>query len=851
MRISLNGSDWRILGLVPTEWVWRGVGKPETNLDAIAPACPPWLPATVPGDVQSDLLDAGELPDWRHDLQSRACEWVSQRDWVYRKEFACSPEQAAAAARLRFEGVDYGCHVFLNGHHLGDHAGTYTPFELDATGKLTAEGPNRLVIVVDHAPSEDLTHGQIGWTSRIRIWKPRFAYQWDWCTRLVPLGIWEDVDLVTFDAARIVGLQVHPRADDGEENGQVHARVRVEGIRAFTGRLRLCVTAPDGTVAAAVQQGVGVESEMLDIDVGVTIDAVRRWFPNGAGSQPLYHALAELLDEEGRVVDTEERRFGFRTVHAVANDGAPPDALPYVLEVNGVRTFIKGWNWAPIDQLYGRAHEQQYRHAIRMARDANCNLLRVWGGGLLERELFYDLCDEAGIMVWQELFHSSSGIDNEPPTDLGYIAYAREQTEQIVPRRANHPSLVIWCGGNELTTASDQRPVTMDHPTIAAMREIVERLDPDRIFLPSSPSGPEFSASPGLRGRMHDVHGHWLYMGNPEHYGFYNEIDPLLHSEFGVEGAANLPTLRRTFSERYLWPPDATNAGWVHHGSWWLNRPRVEGLFGRIEDIETFVPASQWLQAEGLRYAVEASRRRKWRTSGSMPWQYNESWPNASCTNSLDYYGMPRPAYWVMRRAYAHRLVSAAYDGLVWKPGEPWHAFVWVNVSGQEEERLTVHWTLIELAGGEIASGAIAVTAGGGVGGAVPVARIEAALPERPGIVLLRLDLRDGQGRSLADNEYLFSTAGERPFAPLLEAAAGRLAVSAEGSALRLEADGGAPVFGTAASAKADWSGPYLSEGYWQVLLPGEARRVSVGGDGVVAVSALGQPETTIAFPAP
>jgi beta-mannosidase len=849
MNISLNGSDWQILGLAPSEWVWRKVGGADTDLDNLQPAAPPWIPATVPGDVQSDLEDAGEIPDWRRDLNSRACEWTSQRDWVYRKEFDVSANLEGKTVRLRFEGVDYACHVFLNGHPLGGHEGTYTPFEFEATDRLIYGGRNRLIVVVEHAPSEPEVQGQIGWTSRVRRWKPRFAYGWDWCTRLIPLGIVDDVSLIVSEEAQIKDVWVRPELASDYETGKPSAGgfaaiwVTLDAPDGFEGVMDMTLYNPDGALIGGPYDGpVFYHTDEPTTMCGIGVDDPLLWWPNGSGEQPLYRAHLVLKSMEGRLLDERMARFGFRQVRAVPNEDAPEGALPYVLEVNGVKTFIKGWNWAPIDQLYGRPHEQQYRHVLRMAKEAHCNLLRVWGGGLLERELFYDLCDEAGLMVWQEFFQSSSGIDNEPAADPEYVACVRDQARQIAPRRRNHPCLVLWCGGNELMTP-DWKPIGNDHPAIAALKEVVEELDPGRLFLPTSPSGPVFAASPDNKGRMHDVHGHWLYMGDPEHYRFYNEIDPLLHSEFGAEGAANLPALKRFLSEKYLWPPDRTNPAWVHHGSWWLNRPTVEKLFGPIDNIEDFVKASQWIQAEGLRYGVEANRRRKWRTAGTMPWQFNETWPNASGTYVLDYYGHPKPAYWAVRSAYAPYLVSAQYDRLVWQPGEEFRAKIWVNASKPLPGDCELVWQWYDALSSEQKDwNHIPINDMVVAPRAVHVCEVSLPLPKDSSIFALHLMLvgqaQRGKG-IIACNEYLFSTLSEMPFASLLRAPKTRLTVGRLNNRNMwcIENDIRS-CFGLQVDVKSDYTGPYPNQGYWMFVHAGCALSIHLPEPCIVTISA-------------
>lgn len=848
MRLVLSGTDWRVMGLPPHEWVWRRVADADVDLCRLQPGAPPWTPATVPGDVQSDLMEAGEVPVFWRDLDSRACEWTSDRDWVYWKDFEAPAEMGGRPALLQFEAVDHHAHVFLNGSALGDHAGAYTPFEVDATAALRPGERNRLVVVVEKAPREPEVMGQIGWTGRIRTWKPRFAYGWDWCTRLVPLGITGDVTLTAVDGLRITDMHLRTRVEDGCR-GVLDAAVTLDVREGRDARVLLAAVGPDGSEVGASEVAAPREPGSHRLVLSVTVPTPQLWWPNGMGSQPLYRVVVTVLADD-LTLDRREARAGFRTVRALPNEGAPPDALPYVLELNGVRTYIKGWNWVPLDQLYGRPHEAEYRHAIRLAQRAHCNLLRVWGGGLLERKAFYDACDEAGILVWQDFFQSSSGIQNSPSRDAEYVAYVRSQAERIVPQIRNHPSLVLWCGGNELFESEGWVPLTQEHPVIDAIHEVVRREDTDRLFLPTTPSGPVFAADPANCGRMHDVHGNWQYMGDPAHYAFYNAIDPLLHSEFGAEGAANLRTLRRVLSEERLWPPDSTNPAWVHHGAWWLNRAAVERLFGPLTDIESFVRASQWVQYEGLRYAVEAGRRGQWRNAGTLPWQLNEAWPNASCTNAVDYFGYPKPAYYAVQAAYAPWHVSAAYDRLQWACRDRIAARLWCHacVAPPPDARACWQWC-DALSGHVVAAGEVPLPQELAAPTSLFLIEVVLRSAEAPSVYALRVRLRapEPDGWLCAPNTYLFSTFGEGPLSPLLSAPPASLTAVARQGALDVRCTGSA--FGVSACAIHDHAGPYLAGGYVPWAVPGEVIRIGAEGAGEVQVEAWNAPPCRVTLP--
>ncbi|NUT54584.1 MAG: hypothetical protein HOQ03_01195 [Thermoleophilia bacterium] len=358
----------------------------------------------------------------------------------------------------------------------------------------------------------------------------------------------------------------------------------------------------------------------VDGEVVLRVDSPELWWPNGMGEQHLYDAAGF--------------RVGFRELSFDA----------YELRVNGVAVPVRGWNWVPLDALYGVPRPEKLEHVLRLARRANANLLRVWGGGLIETPGFYELCDRLGLLVWQEFVQSSSGIESVPSNDPDFVATMVADARQIVPRLRRHPSLAVWCGGNELD-GDDRTPV------LAALRDVVHELDPGRPWLPTSPLGEA------------DVHGPWEHQGLAEHTTHYDSRTSKLHSEFGVEGMTNRRTLARVVPEEARWPADRSNPVYAHLGAWWNNAPLVQELFGgRIADVETMRRCSQWLQYEGLRYAVEATLRRG---AGTIPWQFDEPYPNAWCTSALDHRGDPKPAYWGVARAY-EGVPSARFETWAW-----------------------------------------------------------------------------------------------------------------------------------------------------------------------------------------
>jgi beta-mannosidase len=432
----------------------------------------------------------------------------------------------------------------------------------------------------------------------------------------------------------LLAVAVHPAPESEAQVGKT-SRVRVHKSRMgygwdFCPRLvhqgiwRSVEVDPPEAVSYRVTLVDGVGRVEANGEVVLEVEEPELWWPNGLGEQRLY-----------RVGDVE---VGFRTVELTDD---------YTLVVNGEPTPIRGWNWVPIDVLYGVPRPDKLRRLLELAADANVNLLRVWGGGVIESKEFYAHCDRLGLLVWQEFSQSSSGLESVPSADPDFVATLAADAREIVPSLTHHPSLAIWCGGNELE-ADDSTPA------IAALKAVVEELDPGRTWLPTSPIGEQ------------DVHGPWEHQGLRAHNEHYDTRTSRLHSEFGVEGMTNRQALEQLISEEHRWPADRTNAVYEHLGAWWNNATLVQECFGgRIEDVETMRRASQWLQYEGLRYAVEATQRRG---AGTIPWQFNESFPNAWCTAAVDWHGNPKPAYFGVARAYrgaaTAQFATPAWGGL-------------------------------------------------------------------------------------------------------------------------------------------------------------------------------------------
>jgi beta-mannosidase len=642
-KISLNGNDWLFKEFVGMDWVWRNSVKADTRDTRW------WYQATVPGSVLNDLMDNQMVPDPHFELNSKLVEWVSARTWVYKKSFRLPADVKGQEITLCLEGIDYKAEIFVNGKQIGTHEGMFLPFSKNITDLLLPDQDNLLAVVIDAAPMEQ---PQVGKSSMVRTHKTRMNYWWDFCPRMIHQGIWDEVYLKISGQALLKDVYVSAVLNEDYSTAVLTVEIETELAEGYELTMKA-----DSEVLTKTISG---NKERLELE----IRNPKLWQPNGYGEPYQYSLSFELKDQQGGISDEKKLKFGIREIEFVKNENCNPEAAPFTLKVNGRKIYVNGYNWVPIDALYGVERPEKLHRLIQLAKEAHTVMFRVWGGGLIEKDSFYETCAENGILVWQEFIQSSSGIDNKPPEDPAFIDLLLAQAEIIIKRKRNHTSLAIWCGGNELSDW-EGNPVENSDLLIGKLKEVVERLDPQRRWLSSSPSGGVFNNNVEniLKhpDQLIDVHGPWEHQGLQKHCELYNMGTSLFHTEFGVEGMTNKNTLDKTIAPEHMLPASKENEIYFHRGAWWTNEPLVQETFGGLDTIDKIRTASQYMQFEGLKYAVECNRRRAFQNSGTFPWQFNEPYPNAYCTSNLDYYGNPKPVYYGIRNCYSPILVSASF----------------------------------------------------------------------------------------------------------------------------------------------------------------------------------------------
>jgi beta-mannosidase len=461
--------------------------------------------------------------------------------------------------------------------------------------------------------------------------KCQMSFGWDFAPELPTVGIWDDIALVITGSALIADVFVQPRLAGDHAN----VTVQLELDSDCEQRVRTVLTVRGKNFDTAEQRftfDLDLVSGLQMREVAFRLDSPRLWNPWDRGDPNLYTLEVTLIGSSP--IDSLTVPCGIRSIELSSDDGGPP----WIFVVNGVREFIRGLNWVPADALPGRLRRDDYAALIAMAKSASVNLLRVWGGGLREKRDFYDLCDEAGILVWQEFPFACAFLDHLP-RDRDFIDLARRECEAIVRAVRNHPSIVLWCGGNEFSPRRNRE-------LVEAIREAVAANDPDgRPFKPASPD----------EGESHN----WRVWHGFANVRDYRRDETRFASEFGLQAAPAVESLQRFLSLLDLYPP---GHAWEYHraGIKKLLRYAESLRSSSTHDLSGFVAATQKAQAYGLQVAIEHFRRRKYRTGGAIVWQFNEPWPAISWA-IVDFYRRPKLAYEKLGELFNPVLVSLDY----------------------------------------------------------------------------------------------------------------------------------------------------------------------------------------------
>lgn len=645
-QYDLSQLEWKLSGWIPELWRMDRTMEIGASPNAEVPA----IPARIPGSVQQALRESGILPDWNVGLNYRDCEWVENRHWIYETRIPDEWVEPGKTLRLNCLGLDYCGEVQINGQLVSEFRGSHVPYTFDLTSFL-AERDNVLRIIFT-APPRWL--GQFGYTSKMKEWKVRFNYTWDWTVRLVQIGIWDSIFIEATDGLEITDFRCATTIDISSMRGTLLTGGKVpesNDIKVLTSLSYHGSLIAQDEIPSSEFNDIGVQWEDLL--------AVEPWWPNMQGEQPLYDLTCMLLDSEHNELDRITRRLGFKSIEWASWDGAPENADPWVCVVNGQPTFLQGVNWVPVLPNFADVTESQYRKLLELYKDLGLNVLRVWGGAFLEKQCFYDICDELGLMVWQEFPLSSSGVDNYPPDDPKSIEEMAAIAETYVARRHHHVSLLAWSGGNELMNF-DGTPVDESHPMIARLQQVVEDNDPAHRFMATSASGPTEWVTDETRGKgMHwDVHGPWKADGNlAEGWSkFWDQDDALFRSETGAPSCSSAEIIRKYAGNCDPMPCTPANPLWRRTSVWWIESAQFVAELGHEpESLEEYVEWQQARQTQALSIAAKTCKERFPACGGFIIWMGHDCFPCTANTAIIDFEGNPKPAALALREIFRNQ----------------------------------------------------------------------------------------------------------------------------------------------------------------------------------------------------
>lgn len=624
------------------------------------------IEAEIPGSVYGALLKNALIPDPFYRDNELKLLPLMENDFAYSRSFSVTEELLASdEVILRFDGIDTLADIYVNGTLTGSAYNMHRIWEYDIRSSLR-EGENELKVVI-HSPTRYIkeenekvytggSHECMSGFPHLR--KAHCMFGWDWGPRLPDAGIFRDVKLLGIKESRIDSVyitQIH-------EEGRVTLDFDVS-LELFTAQdetqVKITVVSPDGTKSGSRLLEESGEKE----NDRIIIEQPALWWPRGYGEQPLYTVRAELLNSRGEMLDVWERRIGLRTM--TVNTEKDQWGNCFAHEVNGIKIFAMGADYIPEDNILERVTEERTRKLLNDAAAANHNCIRVWGGGYYPDDFFFDICDELGLVVWQDFMYACASyeLDNE------FEANIRQETIDNVRRIRHHACLGLWCGNNEMETQtldgawepSEKQKYDYIKLFEYIIPNILEEEDPAAFYWPSSPSSGGNYDNPWDETRG-DTHYWDVWHGNKP-FTEYRKFRFRYLSEFGFQ---SFPCLKSV--EAFTEEEDRNIFSRVmemHQRNCAANGKIMNYLSAMYlypKNFEQLLYASQLLQADAIRYGVEHFRRYRGQCMGAVVWQLNDIWPVASWA-SIDYYGRWKALHYAEKKMFSPVMISCEETG--------------------------------------------------------------------------------------------------------------------------------------------------------------------------------------------
>lgn len=712
-----------------------------------------WLTAKVPGTVHLDLMDHKIIPDPYKDENEKKVQWIENEDWEYQTLFKISSKELQNKnIDLIFNGLDTFSEMYLNGKLLKKTDNMFRKWEIPVKLNLKV-GDNILQVKFKSAVNVGKELAQkvpftMPESPRSFVRKAQYQFGWDWGPRLVTAGIWKDVKLEFWNNAKLENIKIEQKKLT-KRNADLH--IHTEIMADQNGKYVLSI---NGKL-----NNIQLKKGKNTIQIPFTIQNPKLWQPNGWGDPNLYN-IKISLQKDSQIIDHKTEKIGLRTIELIQEKDE--QGKSFYFKVNGKPLYIKGTNWIPGDSFTPRIAQEKYQKLIRDCKEANMNMIRVWGGGIYEDDELYKACDENGILVWQDFMFAGSFY----PSDEAFVNTVKEEVKDQVNRLQNHPSIALWCGNNEIDEAlvnwgyqkrfnyskDDSLQVWKDYKKV--FHEVIpnalkENVTPEKnLYWPSSPSigwGHKESLTEG------DSH-YWGVWWGEFPFEIYNEKVGRFMSEYGFQGMPSLEAVQSMFSEK----PDLNienpiikahekNARGFQIIDQYMKRDYIVPT-----DFVKYNYISQLLQARGMQIAIEAHRRAKPYNMGSLYWQLNDCWPVISWS-SIDYLGNWKALHYQVKRSFENQVILTEE-----KEGNL--NFYAINDGIEKFENVFVDIQVVQY-NGEIVNEISTVPDGKFLNGIIkfdPV-KIENLIKDsNKNEVFLQLFLKDKNDKIIAENHYFF-----------------------------------------------------------------------------------------------
>lgn len=610
------------------------------------------IPAEIPGTVHTDLFNAKIIPDPFCADNELKLKWIHQNEWLYWTKFDLPDEITLdAPVYLIFEGLDTISEIYLNGNIIGRSENMFRSYRFQVKKYLKTKG--NILMVSFESPT---TYGQklekergklpVALNSeRVYLRKAQYSFGWDWGPSFPTMGIWRPVYICQPAAAQIKNVRFWVEKLQ-RRKAEVYIQTKIEGnlndgeleVRLWDGKEYL--------------QSTVTQLQKKKLIVKMEVPEPHLWWPNGEGHPYLYTLQVVLKDHQKRELDSWEGKVGIRIIKLILNE---KNKSVFKFYVNGRYVFIKGVNWIPSDSFLPRVNDSTYRSLLTLARDAHVNMIRVWGGGIYEDQRFYQICDELGLMVWQDFMFACGAY----PENRSFIENVQGEVKQVVQKLQHHPCIALWCGNNEnewIWHQKNQQSIR-EMPGYKLFHKIIPQIiretDPWRPYWPTTPFGNETDPNSEKSGNRHQ----WEIWSNWKDYREVKNDKSLFVTEFGFQAPANPSTWQQCLPEDSRHPQSYLFE--FHNKQVEGNERLIRFLAAQLplqSAWNDFIYLTQLNQGFALKTCIEHWRMRNPKTAGSIVWQLNDCWPVTSWS-LIDYQRIPKLSYYFVKQANAPVLV--------------------------------------------------------------------------------------------------------------------------------------------------------------------------------------------------